>query len=523
MRKIKILSILLFCYNIIIAQNLSFRNTFDLKHWALGPIMETADGGIGVSGWTDSSGAGSYDFDFMKLDSNGNVLWHKTYGTPENEQIRSWYQLADGGFALVGVRFIGTVWRIYVVRIDSIGNLLWSKTYVNWLGDGVYIRETFNGELLIISNVESIGAGLGDILMIRTDSLGNVINAKTYGTSENERIGSADDTNDGGVVVVGETDSGGCSVFNSFLLKLDNFGNEQWEKIIEYDSCLSGQGYSVIQTADGGYFMGLRGPNGGGASVLIRFNSMLSMDWCKTFSASNNSWHEPECIKEINGDVIFTDYVFDTLNSYVTNFLTRIDFSGNIKWSKYFSDPSGQYHIGFEEIGMTSDSNLLISGAMWDSSDFNMYIQKFPINSIDNLCDVISIPNTTTSVNITLDSIFVSNVINNIVVTNINTTTSNIFDTPTTICLFTNIPEPDKAIEFNISPNPFNEELTVNCEKLMDGKAEVKLYDIFGHKILSQPLTTDCKIKTENLSNGVYFVNIFTSGKVITRKVVKSN
>lgn len=43
-------------------------------------IQPTFDGGYIASGITSSFGAGSYDAWVLKLDSNGNIQWQKTYG-----------------------------------------------------------------------------------------------------------------------------------------------------------------------------------------------------------------------------------------------------------------------------------------------------------------------------------------------------------------------------------------------------------------------------------------------------------
>jgi len=63
---------------------------------------ETPDGGYIIVATTDSFGAGDDDIWVIKVDSSGNLLWDKTYGTAQEEQAFSIDETADGGFAVAG-------------------------------------------------------------------------------------------------------------------------------------------------------------------------------------------------------------------------------------------------------------------------------------------------------------------------------------------------------------------------------------------------------------------------------------
>ena len=55
-----------------------------------------------AAGYTRSFGTGSRDMWLIKLDSNGNPVWQKTYGGPESDEARSIKQTADGGYLVAG-------------------------------------------------------------------------------------------------------------------------------------------------------------------------------------------------------------------------------------------------------------------------------------------------------------------------------------------------------------------------------------------------------------------------------------
>ena len=62
-------------------------------------IIITKDGGYMIAGYTYSKGEGKGDAYLAKFSASGQMEWDKTYGTPENDQIYSVVQTADGGYA----------------------------------------------------------------------------------------------------------------------------------------------------------------------------------------------------------------------------------------------------------------------------------------------------------------------------------------------------------------------------------------------------------------------------------------
>ena len=64
--------------------------------------VETADNGFLAAGTTDSIGAGGYDAYFIKMDSDGNIKWQKTYGGAHDDTAHAVAATKDGGFIAVG-------------------------------------------------------------------------------------------------------------------------------------------------------------------------------------------------------------------------------------------------------------------------------------------------------------------------------------------------------------------------------------------------------------------------------------
>ena len=175
-------------------------------------VIQTNDGGYAL--------AGSGDVNFIKTDSSGNVQWSKSY-VYSNEtyktttvQIQSMVQTHDGGYVLAGKTPSGPLlgWD-WTIKIDSQGNIIWGKTYGTHWGnslatnilevDGGYIlaanselyKLSENGDVLwsqpvgigyaLIGTTDggyllAVGGNAGSTKLVKTDSEGKTQWSKTY-------------------------------------------------------------------------------------------------------------------------------------------------------------------------------------------------------------------------------------------------------------------------------------------------------------------------------------------------------
>jgi hypothetical protein len=139
-------------------------------------LIQTAEGGFAIGATTQSYGVGRDDFWLIKLDSNGNPLWNKTYGYTGRETLSSLIQTSDGGFALIGsTNYINqslgaTNSDIWLVKTDSEGEHQWNGRVVmeqdeDW---GDWIVETDDRYFVIAGVTKSKGAGSQDLWLMKT-------------------------------------------------------------------------------------------------------------------------------------------------------------------------------------------------------------------------------------------------------------------------------------------------------------------------------------------------------------------
>jgi hypothetical protein len=250
-------------------------------------IQQTAEPGYIVTGYTDSKGAGGYDLWLVKTGGSGNVMWDTTFGGDGNEWGNSVIQSADGGYVVAG--FTGSTgaggYDAWLVCTDDEGRLVWDRTF----GGGQYdvancVRQTRDGGYIIVGYTASQGAGGDDLWLIKTDSMGQELWNRTFGDVDTDVGNSVQQTSDGGYIIAGSLGFRGATAGDMWLIKTDSLGNRMW------DRTFGGSGYdvgnSVQQTLDGGYIVAGNTDSlgaGGGDILLVRADAAGSEVWSRTF------------------------------------------------------------------------------------------------------------------------------------------------------------------------------------------------------------------------------------------------
>ena len=244
-----------------------------------------------MAGVTGSSGAKAYDFWLLKTDSSGNETWSKTFGGYNYDTAYSVRQTADGGYIMAGyARSFGRGGDdVWLVKTDSSGNEMWNKTFGGSSNDAAYsVQQTADGGYIMTGYTDSFGAGNSDAWLVKTDSSGNETWNKTFGSSGSDTGYSVQQTADGGYVMAA-TAYFGAGNNDAWLVKTDSSGNETWNKTFggsNFDTAVS-----VQQTTDGGYIMARYTASfgaGNNDAWLVKTDSSGNETWNKTFGGSSN-------------------------------------------------------------------------------------------------------------------------------------------------------------------------------------------------------------------------------------------
>jgi len=238
-------------------------------------IIRTTDGNYVAAGFTEIDDTDNLDVYAVKIDELGQILWEKTFGFNYiMDTTMDLIETSNGDLLIAGSKLteplpsniLDTKQDILVVRVDSDGGIIWSNTY-----GGIEDKESFasileegNGNILIggskivekpSNNGSIVTTQKSDALIYRITSEGQILNEKTFGSSENDGSAILHKLNNGQIVVVSSTSGSDGDVTNPnsgewdvWLFALDNnfnitnqvniggFGRDSAVQLIEKDS-----------------------------------------------------------------------------------------------------------------------------------------------------------------------------------------------------------------------------------------------------------------------------------------------
>ena len=191
-----------------------------------GGLVAVSDGGYAIAGFTQSFGAGDYDFWLIKTDAKGNMQWNQTYGEAFREHAYALIESSSGGFVLAGTERDSALepTNLWLVKTDENGNMEWNQSIgLNY--DRVWaLVEAPDAGYAAAGRTQSFDNEGYDVWLVKTDEQGNMQWNQTYGGTGYEEAYSLIAASDGGYVLAGYTSSFGVGKNDVWLIKTDEMG-----------------------------------------------------------------------------------------------------------------------------------------------------------------------------------------------------------------------------------------------------------------------------------------------------------
>ncbi len=225
---------------------------------------------------------------------------------------------------------------------------------------GNYVFQTEDGGYIISGYTQSYGAGGHDIYIIKTDGLGNSVWTKTYGGLGDDQTTALKKTYDNGYIIGGLTSSFDLPDYNAYCIKINQNGDTLWTRNYggnNYDDCTA-----ILQTIDHGFALLGNTTSYGSASssiYLIRINELGDTLWTKTYQKKISNLGS-NIIQTNDGGFLITGTTSITFVSNTKDiFLIKTNISGDTLWTKVIGGSGDDW--GFSALEL-SDGSIMISG-----------------------------------------------------------------------------------------------------------------------------------------------------------------
>jgi len=291
--------------------------------------------------------------------------WNQTFGGGYGDGAWCLQQTDDGGFILAGnTASRGEGSDLFLVKADESGNCTWSRAYGGSGEDvGYFARQTDDGGYVVVGSSNSYAMGEELLWLVRVDGNGSLIWEKTFGgfvSSAGDGGWSVEQTTDGGYIATGYTQSSGAGRKDLWLIKTDALGDLIWEK--SYGGPEDDAGMSVLQNRDGEYIVAGRTSSfgGGGDDIwLLKTDSLGWEMWNKTYGGRGDDAGF-QVVEEDDGYALVGRTESGEEDRRIL--LIRVDPEGVILWEKSY--PGGSV----ASLQPTYDGGYIMAGRV-DSNE----------------------------------------------------------------------------------------------------------------------------------------------------------
>ncbi len=346
-------------------------------------VVTTQNGGYALAGYTNSYGAGGFDFYFVKTNGMGVPEIEKSYGGADWDKAYDMVELPDGGFVMVGETYSFGAGNndIYIVRTDDIGDTIWTRTYGGTEADYANAVLLDGDSLVVVGGTESFGNGMTDGIILKYHIDGALGWMKTAGKERDDYfMGIAFHDQTGEYTLSGTRDYNhfqGCDCGNDFwIYKIQPNGN-----IVVMDTSRAGSDQLGTDYAN---------------DVVIGRNNNTY------FAGSTTSWGSVDISQGFSDAFVgkfLTSYI--PANTYIKNFgTTKSDVAyaidntydfGKIVIGDMFHNSTGGYNLFILKI---DESNTTVQITV--TTELTNEIITLSLNEKESITPLTIYPNVTT-------------------------------------------------------------------------------------------------------------------------------
>jgi hypothetical protein len=429
-------------------------------------MIQNTDGTLMMCGSKSTSSANIEDFYLIKTDSNGNVIWEKTYGGNNVEKAFSIIYDNDDGYLLSGYsNSFSSSYDLLVYNLDVEGNIKWQKTIGGSLTDYAGVATKLKDKTFILQKNESNSTQNRLAKLTKINSIGEIIWTKSFPNSNGNsalEFTKPFELLDGSIILTGVFIN---SVQNpiSKILKLDPLGNIIWQRDYFVRADRSQYIYDIQTTSDGGFvFCGSAFD-----STNTQRNWVAKLDCfgcdgvlcdstgvaCELYDCST---------KDFDADMQASALSVELYNAnHTLNFSDNASQSSNREW-------------------ILPDTTLYTVGSVSYTFDTP---GTYPITLINyhGVCSDTSVVMVEVGYGLKVNE--------------------------------------QKNNGFELYPNPTSDIVQVKSDDII---LEIEVYDVFGRLLKTQKyLSSECELNLSELAKGEYLLKLISSENILSKRITK--
>lgn len=184
--------------------------------------------------------------------------------------------------------------------------------------------------------------------------------AATYGGGYNDSAASIQQTDDGGYIVAGRTDSFGAGHIDIWVLKLRPDSTVEWQKTY------GGGDWDVAdfiqQTADGGYIVAGKTKSFGAGRVdflVLKLRQDGTVEWQKTYGGAGEEWTASVQQSDDGGYIVVGDTCASFGAGHIDMWVLKLQPDGSVEWQKSYGGSDAGSGLS---IWQTGDGGYIVAG-----------------------------------------------------------------------------------------------------------------------------------------------------------------
>lgn len=377
------------------SQSLQWESIIGIENYSYSgfSIKQLPNGDIFAFG-KSSDGNNNADWLLIKLDSMGKQKWTKYYGkTQTNESGLFINTTKDNALIAVGTTTNANNTNVLISKLDTSGTIIWQTNIgeANLNESAKYIEPTADNAYIACGFITQPDLNANDFLVLKIDSIGNLIWQKSYGFLDNDYAQVVKNTTDGNFIVTGDSKQNGLD-YENYAIKINADGEKIWDVLIGDENSNGNQ--NVFVNSNGSFTLV------GESTTFDSFNFDIFV--AQISSNGNSQW-----FKYIGG--LGTDAGFSVIKNNVNDYLIagysnsynatlpinpmvcKLNSEANSVGVNYYNQPG--IAIAYEIISTYNSKGYLIGG----KSNSNMYVAKVmdtdylnPFNTVLNALNVVN-------------------------------------------------------------------------------------------------------------------------------------